>query len=284
MVTAPRLPALDETLMGSAWGYKCGGKGGNQAVAAARFGARVGFGGQTGADDFGARLRKNLAEASVDISCVGIDRTQGSGMSVAITEAHGEYGAVVVSGANLSIDPAGIAMRWAALWTAKVLLLQNEIPEAVSLAAARAAKANGAIVVLNAAPARAAGAAFLDLVDVLVVNRVEAVMLSGRDDPHEALRALHAPHRDVILTRGGDGLAIMRRDGTVTDLAALKVKLMSSHGAGDCFCGALAARLSAGDDVSTAAAFARTAAGLFVAMPPERQSTLTHAMVDAHGD
>ena len=141
MVAAPRLPALDETLIGQSWGTKCGGKGGNQAVAAARFGAKVAFGGQTGADDFGERLRANLVEAGVDISCVGIDRLTGSGMSVAITEAHGEYGAVVVSGANLTIDPAAIVTAWAPLWNCKVLLLQNEIPEAVSLAAARMAKA-----------------------------------------------------------------------------------------------------------------------------------------------
>lgn len=264
MVAAPRLPGIDETLIGSSWHYKCGGKGGNQAVAAARFGARTAFGGQTGADDFGERLRANLVAAGVNIAHVGIDASQGSGMSVAISEAAGEYGAVVVSGANLTIDPEGIAERWSALFAAKVLLLQNEIPEQVSLAAARAARARGAMIVLNAAPARAMSAEFLDLVDVLVVNRVEAEMLAGTGDMAKALEALHATSRDVVLTRGGDGLMLMTRDGRRVDIPALEVKLVSSHGAGDCFCGALAARLAAGEDIEAACRFATEAAGRFV--------------------
>lgn len=267
MVAAPRLPGRDETLFGSSWHTKCGGKGGNQAVAAARCGARTAFGGQTGQDDFGERLRANLAAAGVDIAHVSTDPTQGSGMSVAISEAAGEYGAVVVSGANLTIDAAAIAQRWAPLWDTRLLLLQNEIPEAVSLAAAGAARAKGARIVLNAAPARQMSPAFLGLVDVLVVNRVEAAMLSGEDDMAKAIAALHSPSRDVVLTRGGDGLMLMTRDGRRTDIPALKVQLISSHGAGDCFCGALAARLAAGDGIEAACRFATEAAGKFVSTP-----------------
>lgn len=267
MVAAPRLPGRDETLMGSGWHYKCGGKGGNQAVAAARRGARTGFGGQTGQDDFGERLRANLVAAGVDITHVGSDARQGSGMSVAISEAGGEYGAVVVSGANLTIDATAVTQAWAPLWEAKVLLLQNEIAEAVSLAAAKAAKAKGAVIVLNAAPARTMSSGFLDLVDVLVVNRVEAEMLAGTADMAAALGALHSPARDVVLTRGADGLMLMMRDGRRVDIPALPVKLVSSHGAGDCFCGALAARLSAGDGIEAACRFATEAAGRFVSTP-----------------
>jgi ribokinase len=264
MVAAPRLPGRDETLVGSSWHYKCGGKGGNQAVAAARFGARTAFGGQTGQDDFGERLRANLVAAGVDIAHVGIDPSRGSGMSVAISEDSGEYGAVVVSGANLSVDAATIVNAWAPLWDTKVLLLQNEIPEVVSLAAARAAKAKGAVIVLNAAPARKMSSDFLALIDVLVVNRVEAAMLSGTEDMAGALAALHSSTRDVVLTRGGDGLMLLTRDGQRTDIPALAVKLISSHGAGDCFCGALAARLAVGDGIENACRFATEAAGRFV--------------------
>lgn len=265
MVAAPRLPQQDETLMGSSWHYKCGGKGGNQAVAAARFGAKTAFGGQTGQDDFGDRLRANLVAAGVDITHVGKDPNSGSGMSVAITEDTGEYGAVVVSGANLTINADEIATRWEALWQTKVLLLQNEIPEAVSLAAARKARANGARIILNAAPAREMSALFLSTIDVLVVNRVEARMLTGTDDPDRALPALHTNRRDVVLTRGADGLTLMTREGTRADIPALPVKVVSTHGAGDCFCGALAARLAAGDDLEFACRFASAAAGRFVA-------------------
>ena len=279
MVAAPRLPSLDETLFGSAWGTKCGGKGGNQAVAAARFGSRVAFGGQTGTDDFGLRLRRNLADAGVDIAHLSIDPASGSGMSVAITEAGGEYGAVVVSGANLTIDAAKIAQEWEDLWSCKVLLLQNEIPEAVNLAAARAAKLQGAMIVLNAAPAGQSGPEFLDLVDVLVVNRVEAAMLSGSENTDTALQALHRPTRDVVLTRGAEGLSVIARNGRISKLAALAVKMVSSHGAGDCFCGVLAARLAAGDGLGEACAYARTAAGVFVAMTEECRHEISDQMV-----
>lgn len=279
MVDSPRLPRLDETLIGKAWGTKCGGKGGNQAVAAARFGAKVGFGGQIGADDFGAQLRGNLVAAGVDVACVDVDSQAGSGMSVAITEAGGEYGAVVISGANLTVDAAAVAARWSALWEARLLLLQNEIPEDVSLAAARAVKARGGRVMLNAAPARVTGDDLLALVDILIVNRIEAEMISGESDPDLALKALASASRDVILTRGGAGLSVMSRDGVRTDIAALKVDLVSSHGAGDCFCGALATRLAKGDGLIEACTYARTAAGLFVAMTPEQQAGLSDQMV-----
>jgi ribokinase len=283
MVAAPRLPALDETLIGSMWGTKCGGKGGNQAVAAARFGAKVAFGGRTGADDFGERLRRNLSGAGVDISCVGTDPVCGSGMSVAITVPDGEYGAVVVSGANLGIDAPAITATWGPLWEAKVLLLQNEIPEIVSLTAARAAKAHGATIILNAAPAREASAEFLDLVDVLIVNRVEAEMLAGARSYRAALERLHSPRRDVVLTRGGEGLAMMSRHGFVEEIPALEVEVVSTHGAGDCFCGALAARLAAGATLGAAARYARTAAALFVSLSGDRLSTLDDALVRSRG-
>lgn len=265
MVSAPRLPERDETLIGTSWYYKFGGKGGNQAVAAARFGARTAFGGQTGRDDFGDRLRSNLSVSGIDVTHVDVDPGHGSGMSVAISEADGEYGAVVVSGANLTINAQEIATRWESLWHAKVLLLQNEIPEVVSRTAARHAKEKGAKIILNAAPAREMSQGFLNLVDVLVVNRVEARMLAGTDDPDRALLSLHTPRRDVILTRGGEGLVLLTRGGVRVDVPALPVKVVSTHGAGDCFCGALAARLAMGDEIEFACRFASSAAARFVA-------------------
>jgi ribokinase len=267
LVKAPRLPGRDETLIGSSWHYKCGGKGGNQAVAAARFGAKTALGGQTGQDDFGERLRAHLMAVGVDIAHVDLDPANGSGMSVAISEEAGEYGAVVVSGANLTIDAEAIETRWQELWQAKVLLLQNEIPESVNLAAARRVRKNGGLVILNAAPAREMSQLLLNNVDVLVVNRVEARMLTGTEDPDRALPTLHLPRWDVVITRGAEGLSLMTRKGGRADIPALPVKLVSSHGAGDCFCGALAARLAAGDDLEFACRFASAAAARFVSTP-----------------
>lgn len=274
MVAAPRLPGRDETLMGTSWHRKCGGKGGNQAVAAARMGARVGFGGAVGADDFGTVLRGNLLRAGVDVSCLETDVTHGSGMSVAIEEDRGEYGAVVVSGANREIAAEGLAERWAPLWEARVLLLQNEVPEEVNLAAAQAAKARGASVVLNAAPARVSSEDLLALTDVLVVNRVEARMLTG-EEGRSALRRLHAPGRDVVLTMGAEGLMLLTRNGDLMPVPPTPVEVRSSHGAGDMFCGALGARLAAGEPLFEACAFASRAAAMFVSMTETEREALS---------
>lgn len=279
MVEAPRLPERDETLTGSSWRYKCGGKGGNQAVAAAQFGARTAFGGQTGGDDFGQRLRHNLETAGVDTASVETDPARGSGISVAISEAGGEYGAVIVSGANLTIDATAVGKAWERLWSCKVLLLQNEIAEAVNLAAAREARSRGARIVLNAAPARRLSAAFVDLVDILVVNRVEAEMMAGTVDAELAVRRLSDGGRDVILTRGKDGLVVKPAQQPSTSIDALDVVMISSHGAGDFFCGAMAARLAEGDDLIAACRFARTAAGLFVSTPAAQQRGITSGRV-----
>ena len=284
MVEAPRLPGRDETLIGSSWHYKCGGKGGNQAVAAARFGARTAFGGRVGRDDFGDRLIGYLQTAGVDTQHVGIDPLLGSGMSVAIQEADGEYAAVVVSGANASIDAGSVSEGWVNLWNCKVLLLQNEIPQAVNLRAARAAKSSSTFIVLNAAPARAMPDGLLDLVDVLIVNRIEAEMLAGFPvinvaDAGRAAAMLGAERRDVVVTLGGDGMVLRQRTGAISNIAPLPVTVRSSHGAGDCFCGALAAKLAQGHTLIAACHYANTAAALFVSSSEDQQACLDDAAV-----
>jgi ribokinase len=270
MVQAPHLPRRDETAVGQSWAQACGGKGGNQAVQAARLGARTAMIGRVGTDAFGARLMANLDSAGVDRTGVDTDPHAGSGMSVAIVDANGDYGAVIVSGANLAIDPQVLAAIWDRLGGARVLVLQNEIPHAVNVAAARAARRAGATVLFNAAPARDSGPDLLDLVDVLVINRVEADMLSGvrisdRPSTIAALPALGSGQRTVIVTLGGDGLVVAPAGAAPCEIAARPVAVVSTHGAGDCFVGALACRLAAGDGVVEACHVANAAAGEFVA-------------------
>lgn len=268
VVEAPRLPGLDETLPGTAWRYACGGKGGNQAVMAARLGARVAMMGRVGADDFGMRLLANLDAAGIERSSVCVDPVTGSGMSAAILDPAGDYGAVIVSGANLAIPPPEAAAAVAAL-RPKVLLLQNEVPEAVNLAAAVASKAAGATVILNAAPARKLGAELSAVLDVLVVNRVEAAMLSGHavetvDEAVAALESLGATHRMVLVTLGGEGLVLGGPGLSPVAIAARKVPVVSTHGAGDAFIGALACKLSQGAALLAATQFANAAAAEFI--------------------
>ena len=196
VVESPHLPAVDETVVGCSVDYRFGGKGGNQAVAAARFGANVTMAGQVGKDRFGRQLLDEL-------DSVGVDRSQvrasdgSSGMSVAIIDASGDYGAVIVSGVNSAIDARNVAVPT----TAKVILLQNEIPETVNAEVAFRAKGQ-ATVILNAAPARPLGFGLLDCVDVLVANLGEAQVIAGARGPEmaERLRTLGPP--TVIVTRG----------------------------------------------------------------------------------
>jgi ribokinase len=272
MLYAPHLPRPDETVVGRSWGQQCGGKGGNQAVMAARAGARVAMIGRVGSDEFGVRLRRHLEAAGVDTRSVEVDPDAGSGLSAAIVEDNGDYGAVIVSGANLRIEAGAIAAAWAALGGARVLVLQNEVSDGVNVAAATVARAAGAVVVLNAAPARAASEALLDAIDILVVNRVEAAMLSGRevtgrDSALDALTAISGPGRSVIVTLGGAGVVAQRAGAAPMFTPPKVVEVISTHGAGDCFIGALAAGIAKGDALEPAVLHANEVAADFVSQP-----------------
>ena len=280
MVDAPNLPRIDETAVGTKWGYKCGGKGGNQAVMSAKLGARTAMIGRVGQDDFGTRLFAHLDRAGVDRREVGVDPVAGSGMSVAIVETTGDYGAVIVSGSNLAINPQDAGAAFTRLGGAPILILQNEVPEAVNLAVAREAKGAGARVILNAAPARVLSQELIEFIDILVVNRVEAAMLSGRpveapEDAIGALPALGQAHRDVIVTLGAGGLVVGARESAPHFIPATPVKVISTHGAGDCFIGALGLALAHGEALEAAAAYASRIAARFVSLSEDARETAT---------
>jgi ribokinase len=269
VVHTQALPKIDETAVGSRWEQVCGGKGGNQAVQAAHAGALTAMIGCVGNDNFGRTLKHNLEQAGVDQTHVKTDLQTGSGISVAILQDDGNYGAVIVSGSNLALDPALLGDQWKALGGARVLVLQNEIPDAVNIAAAKAARETDALVILNAAPVRALPREFLELVDVLVVNRVEAEAMSGakvtdRNSAKSALLKLVQNRGSVVITLGGDGLVIGASGSETTEIAALPVRVTSTHGAGDCFVGVLAASLARGKPLVDSCRFANERAAAFV--------------------
>lgn len=246
VVDAPHRPAAGETVTGTAWRPVFGGKGGNQAAAVVAGGVPCRMVSAVGDDGFGIFLRDRLRAAGVDDSHVATLPGRGSGMSVAIMDAGGDYGAVIVSGTNLEIDAE--AFQQEDLWQgASHLILQNEIPEALNLAAARAARARGLSVVLNAAPARDLSDAFARSIDILVVNAGEAEALCGgavtdlRTAQHAA-RLLSERFRVVVVTAGGDGVAVAGAEGIHSE-AGHRVTLISTHGAGDCFIGTMIAQL-----------------------------------------
>ncbi len=270
VVNAPHLPKPDETVPGTVWNKICGGKGGNQAVIAARAGASCAMIGRVGDDDFGRILRSNLASQAVNIDHVSVDTAQGTGMSVAIVESAGDYGAVIVSGSNLSLLPKDAAGAWAKLGGAKTLILQNEIPEHVNIAVAQAAKQAGAHVILNAAPARQMSDDLLNLVDVFVVNRVEAEMLGGITITDiESVKALIPKlarvGQEVVITLGGLGLVYYTKDKSTCFVEPHQITVKSTHGAGDCFVGVLAFELANGSNIESACGKANACAAQFVA-------------------
>ncbi len=279
MVQAPALPRLGETAVGHAWSLMPGGKGGNQAVAAARHGATVAMVGAVGDDEFGRRLLAHLRDNGVDTSHVPSGAGAASGMSVAISEASGDYGAVIVSGANLTLDAGAVAAADALIGGARWLLLQNEVPDAANLAAAQVAHRAGCKVMLNAAPARPPPPGLVPLIDMLVVNALEAEALCGIavTDAACALAAavaLRAGDGAVIVTAGGAGLALAGADGTRAMVAAHAVPVVSTHGAGDTFVGALAAQLALGAPLEAAVRYANAAAALLVASDADARSRL----------
>jgi ribokinase len=269
IVSAPALPRIDETAVGSKWQQICGGKGGNQSVQSARAGARTAMIGCVGQDDFGKTLLANLKAANVDTSAISIDAVAGSGMSVAILQESGDYGAVIVSGSNLNIDPDALIQTWAELGGAKILVLQNEVPHSVNVAAAKAARNHHAKVVFNAAPARALTPDLGELIDVLIVNQVEAEMISGlpvhsRQSAMNSLPMLGGDKRAVIITLGGNGIVMQDSGGLVVEISARPVTVTSTHGAGDCFIGVLSSEISKGSSLELACRMANDKAATYV--------------------
>jgi ribokinase len=284
VVHASDRPRKGETLPGSAWGYRAGGKGGNQAVAAAQFGARTSMVGRVGNDDFGGRLLNYLKNAGVDTEHVRTDLEAGSGMSVAIIDAEGDYGAVIVSGANLRLSNEDLEGAREVVRDAQVLVLQNEIPESANIAAAKLAKRYGVRVVFNAAPARPLGPDLAANIGLLVVNAVEAEMICGvavasLRAATEAAAILSNQVATAVVTAGGLGLAMAVRGKPPYAEAAHAVKLVDTHGAGDVFIGALAARWASGMPVAEAVHFANAAAALFVSTPADQKKAVTSDQV-----
>jgi ribokinase len=267
MVDAPDRPRKGETIAGRSWAPKFGGKGGNQALAASRQGVFTAMVGAVGDDNFGAALLAGLDRGRVDRVNVAVLSGIGSGMSVAIFDDDGDYGAVIVSGANLAIVPGHASEQL--LSRGKVLVLQNEIPEIVNEAVARHARDLGVTTILNAAPARPFTTSLPDLVDILIVNAIEAEMLGGGDVSSLetaacAAERLAASFKCVVVTAGRDGVASFERSGHAFKLPGIKVAVASTHGAGDTFVGTFAAGMALGDPFELALSTANREAAKLV--------------------
>lgn len=262
-----RHPAPGETVLASGHETMPGGKGANQAVAAARLGSNVVFVGRVGADEAGHGLAAEFVREDIDTSHLTIDQDAPSGLAIITVDDAGENSIVVSPGANGRVTSEDVHGASAALMAATATLLQLEIPlEAVSAAAC----ISEGIVIVNAAPAAALPDTLIRATDVLVVNRGELEALTGSDDPTSA-RTLPVPV--TVVTLGPDGARIVRAESDDA-VAAPRVSPVDTTGAGDTFCGALAAGLDHGLTLEASVAravvagsIAVTAAGARSGMP-----------------
>ncbi len=285
VATADRHPKIGETVSGNAVHYFPGGKGANQAVAAAKLGAPTTLIGRLGSDAFGQHLRTFLAAQAVDLAHVKDTAEAHTGTAI-ITVADADNTIVVVPGANAQVSAEDVTA--VALAKGDVAVSQFEIPQPTIHAFFQRAKAAGATTILNPAPAIMFGKDLLDRVDILVLNETELGFLTNTelrdgDDPArflEAAKGLQGGGRIICVTLGKRGVLSLI-DGQASIIAGRAVKAVDTTGAGDCFVGALASRLANGAAVRSALDYANAAASICVQRMGAAPSMPTAAEVAA---
>jgi ribokinase len=263
----PRAPEAGETVTGSSFAIFGGGKGANQAVAAARSGAATALLGAVGNDDFGAARRKDLLAEGINLEAVATIRDVASGVALISVESSGQNRIIYIPGTTSSITSEHA--REAILQVMPALVLTTlEPPKDAMAALIESGKAAGAKVVLNATPEPEKARSLLSNVDILIVNEPEAVALLGQGassgisrEAADDLRALGPS--SVVITLGGEG-AIAVTDGGSDRVAAPEVDVVDTTGAGDTLCGAMVAALAEGRDFGDALRFGVYAASLAV--------------------
>jgi len=265
VVSTPRLPKPGETLLGGAFKQYAGGKGANQAVAAARAGARVAFVGRCGADDLGAKTCLGLHREGINLSYFIEDQTRSSGVAlIMIGGSDRENLIVVAQSANDGVGRSDVLAAADTIRLAGCVVAQLEVPLEAVESAAELAREIGIPFVLNPAPACKLPAALLRKVDVLVPNRLEVCTLAGKDGVEAAARELlERGCKEVVVTLGSEGVQIFSAEGRI-DVPAVQVAPVDTVGAGDCFTGWLAVGIAEGLSVEDSARRAVRAAAISV--------------------
>jgi ribokinase len=286
LVRVKSLPRPGETITGGSFEMAGGGKGANQAVAAARAGAAVALVGAVGADEFGARLIEELAGEGV--SAAGVVRLEGAptGVAAIVVDEEGENQIAVASGANHMLRASGVqrAFRALDLTQARCALLSLEVEDEVLVEAAECAAACGMAVVVNPAPARPLPSDLVALGPILTPNRGEAAELTGCDEPAASAAALvRSGAAAALVTAGAQGVFVAD-GGRVERVEAPAVSVHDTTGAGDTFSGVLAAGLARGWELYRAARWATAAAALSVTKPGARAGMPTASEIEALSD
>ena len=286
VATVDHLPAPGETVTGGRFAQHHGGKGGNQAVAAARLGAATFFVGAVGADDFGTAARAALESDGVDVAELRTLPDQATGVALILVDATGENCIAVAGGANVALEPvhARESLERIGAGPGDVVLVGHEIPTKTATEALRLAKAAGATTLFNPAPAGDVGPETLAFADILTPNEGEAAQLVGHDgEPGalgvELLGSMAAGGR-VLITLGARGALLVGQEGA-QPIPAPAVSVVDTVGAGDTLNGALAAGLAAGLSLAEAAGRAVTAAALATTRAGAREGMPTAGELEA---
>ncbi len=286
VVLTPHHPQAGETLFGTGVKFIPGGKGSNQAVAAARLAQGVALVGRLGRDAFGSALQQFLAGENLDLQYLSFSETAPSGTALITVDQHAENRIIVVSGSNFELGPDQVEAI--PVEAADTLVSVFEIPQKTILVAFRKAKATGARTILNPAPAAPFIPGLQDLCDTLVVNEIELAFFAGEAaDPNDLetiqrqARAIRSrPDQAVIVTLGRRGAAALQGEAFMA-IPGRPVEAVDTTAAGDCFVGALAVALDEGRGLAEAISFANTAASLSVGKLGASTSLPSRSEVDA---
>ncbi len=303
IVSVEKLPGSGETILGRTFSTAPGGKGANQAIQAARLGARVDMVGRVGDDDFGRRLTASAREAGVDVSHVAADPSRPSAIGNVLLETDGAGRSrnriVVIPGANMAVEPGDAAFLKDSIGMYDMVLLQHEIPKEVNALVAEYAARAGVPVMLNPAPAAEVDGGLLSRLTYISPNEHElesltgiAVKKDGVTDREALSRAVKELHRrgaaNVVVTLGSQGAAVSDGESIVYSPGVEDIKAVDPTAAGDSFVGAFCTAVCAGADNKTALEFACYAASITVsrmgAQPGLPTLREVRELLDSRGD